>query len=173
MAMIEVDHEMRPPRALCDIGPHVVELGPHRIVLIDSAHDVGIPSGTAGGAWELLKQWWEMATKTPRPSSAAPRTAKGVSDEAYAVAVAALESAPAEGVVIAALHAPLVNLAGGQMPWFLRETTRPSQTAQAAWWVARHSGGDPDVRRTHPRWFGREGDPARIPLPREQRRPAR
>lgn len=160
MAMIEVDHEMRAHReALCDIGPHVVELGPHRIVLIDSAHDVGIPSGTAGGAWELLKQWWGNGDEDTTTLIGGSPNCEGVSDEAYAVAVAALESAPAEGVVIAALHAPLVNLAGGQMPWFLRETTRPSQAAQAAWWVARHSGGDPDVRRTHPRWFGREGDP--------------
>lgn len=138
MAMIEVDHEMRAHReALCDIGPHVVELGPHRIVLIDSAHDVGIPSGTAGGAWELLKQWWGNGDEDTTTLIGGSPNCEGVSDEAYAVAVAALESAPAEGVVIAALHAPLVNLAGGQMPWFLRETTRPSQAAQAAWRVAR------------------------------------
>ena len=165
MAMIEVDHEMRAHReALCDIGPHVVELGPHRIVLIDSARRRH-PLRTAGGMWELLKQWWEMATKTPRPSSAAPRTAKGCPDEAYAVAVAASNRprprgrhrGPARSRSIS----PVVP-----MPWFLRRRpVRPKPRRQRGGWR-----GTPEAILTCaariPGGSAGRAPGARIPLPR-------
>ena len=136
-----------------------VELGPHRIVLIDSAHDVGIPSGTAGGAWGTAQRWWGNGDEDTTTLIGGPELRR-VSDEAARRRRRSPRIGPGR-VVIAALHAPLVNLAGGQMPWFLRETTRPSQAAQAAWWW-RGTRSDPDVRRTHPGGFGGEVTRGRI-----------
>lgn len=158
IAMIEIDDEMSAFReAICEIGPHVAQFGPHRLVLIDSAHEVGIPGSTASGLWELIKQWWGSGSEDTTTLIGGSPNCEGVSDDEYALAVEALEGAPPQGLVIAALHAPLVNLAGGEMPYFLRETMRPSQAEQARLWLARRSGGHADVTARHPQWFAGEG----------------
>lgn len=54
------------------------------------------------------------------------------------MATEALDSAPANGLVILGMHAPLFNMPGNTYPYFLRETQRPSQNHQPADWMKHH-----------------------------------
>ncbi len=158
--MVAYDTTLRPYRqALGDHDEPVVRLGKHRLVMVDSAHDVGLPDSVSGALWEGVKIWWGAADEDVRTLVGGSPNCEGVSEDEYAAAVTALEQAPADGLVIVAVHAPLVNPAGGQTPYFLRETARPHQGQQAAWWVARHADEPADqLARAHVDWFARPGE---------------
>ncbi len=165
LRMVQIDPQVSAfRRALAEPGPHVAELGKHRVVLVDSAHDVGMPDSVGDALWEVVKQWWNgSGDEDLFTLIGGSPNCEGVDDAEYAVAVAALESAPADGLVILGLHAPLINPWTGQTPFFLRETQRPAQAQQAAWWVQRHTGERTDqLVSRHPDWFAApgEGEPA-------------
>lgn len=160
-AMVAVEPTLRTFREqLADTTPHVVELGPHRIVLVDSAHDVGMVTSI----WDAVRAWFGTLDEDEATFVGGSPNCEGVSDEEYAVAVAALSQAPPEGLVILGLHAPLVNIWNTEYPYFLRESQRPHLDAQAWWFVARHTKPlatlDKDwVRDRHPQWFGHPSKP--------------
>ncbi|HQK60832.1 MAG TPA: metallophosphoesterase [Dermatophilaceae bacterium] len=164
-AMVEIDPTLRAFRqALADPGPHVARLGKHRVVLVDSAHDVGMPDSATDALWELVKEWWNgSGDEDFLTLIGGSPNCEGVNDEEYAVAVDAIESAPDDGLIVLGLHAPLINPWNGETPFFLRETQRPALAQQAAWWVQRHTGAtSADLMSEHPDWFARpgEGEPA-------------
>lgn len=164
-AMVEIDPHVRAFRkALAEPGPHVARLGKHRVVLVDSAHDVGMPDSGTDALWEVVKQWWDgSGDEDLFTLIGGSPNCEGVNDEEYALALDALESAPDDGLVILGVHAPLINPWNGETPYFLRETQRPALAHQAAWWVQRHTGERSDALVSeHPDWFARpgEGEPA-------------
>lgn len=154
-AMVAVDPTLRSFRtALADPEPQVVALGQHRIVLLDSAHDVGMVTSVG----DALRAWLGTLDENEATFVGGSPNCEGVSDAEYAVALSALENAPADGVVLFGLHAPLVNVWNAEYPYFLRETQRPVQSSQAWWFLARHThplyklsaGAMADA---HPQWF--------------------
>lgn len=159
-AMVAVDHAMAAwQMALAPLGPHVVPLGRHRVVLIDSAHDVG----TVTEILDAIRVWWGSASEDEMTFVGGSPNCEGVGPDELAAATAALDEA-GDGLVLMALHAPLVNLWGSEQPYNLRETTRPSQPGVAESFLHRH--GDPrerfdegDIRRDHPSWFEEGGAP--------------
>ncbi len=160
--MIAIDTSLRAFReALADPEPYVAVAGPHRIVLVDSAHDVGGADSLGGALWELVKQWAGTGSEDFATLTGGSPNCEGVDDAEYAAALAALDGAPDDGLVIVALHAPLVNPWRGEYPYFLRQTQRPAQAGQAHLWVSAQSGGrhGPALRDAHPGWFAAPDQP--------------
>jgi len=158
--MVAIDHGMRAWQlALAPLGPHVVPLGRHRVVLIDSAHDVG----TVTEILDAIRVWWGSASEDEMTFVGGSPNCEGVGPAELAAATAALESA-GDGLVLMALHAPLVNLWGNEQPYDMRETTRPSQPGVAESFLHRHGGprerfDEGEIRRDHPTWFENGGAP--------------
>ncbi len=160
-SMIAIDAALRPFReALADPEPYVVELGPHRVVMLDSAHDVGGADSLAEALGKLVEQWWGSGDEDFATLTGGSPNCEGIDDAEYAAALAAIE-APDDGLVIVGLHAPLVNVWQGEYPYFLRETQRPALPQQAFWWaVAQSANRDPRyVREDHATWFAPAGEP--------------
>lgn len=159
--MVEVDEAMRGWRAtLGDPAGHVAALGPHRVVLTDSGHDVGIVDSLQGG---IAAQLGLLGEDEYTFLGGSPNC-QGVSGAALEQIREAIASAPADGLVILGLHAPLVNLWGTEFPYFLRETQRAVQEDQVIWRLARHTDGldslDADtIKGRHSTWFARSGEP--------------
>lgn len=161
MAMVAVDPALRPfQEALAPREPHVVALGKHRLVLLDSAHDVGMPGSAGDAVWEKIKDWWGSGDEDFTTLVGGSPNCEGIDATELAVAVEALESAPADGLVILGLHAPLTNIWQGDTAPFLRETERPHQPDQVRWWLARHTGLPlAQLRREHGEWLGPQDGP--------------
>lgn len=161
MNMVAIDKTLRPyQECLAPRSPHVAALGKHRVVVLDSAHDLGMPGSSAEAAWEAIKSWWGSGDENFTTLVGGSPNCEGIDDEEYATAVTALETAPDDGLVMLGLHAPLVNPWSGESPPFLRETERPQQAEQARWWLARHTDAPYDqVQRKHPEWFARGDEP--------------
>jgi hypothetical protein len=77
----------------------------------------------------------------------------------------ALAETPDGGLFIVGLHAPLFNPAGGEYPYFLRETERPAHPGQAPAFLARQGRtpvssetGEEQLKARHPLWFADEND---------------
>lgn len=159
--MVAVEASMRSFREhLGDPKTYAVALGDHRIVMLDSAHDVGMVTSVS----DALRAWLGTVSEDEATFVGGSPNCEGVSDEEYALALHTLESAPDDGLVIVALHAPLVNVWNGEYPYYLRQTQRPEQASQAALFVARsntpHVSMDTGyLKRKHPGWFGRPGEP--------------
>lgn len=161
-SMIAIDPTIRPFReVLADPEPYVVALGKHRVVMVDSAHDIGGADTLAQALVELAKQWWGSGDEDFATLTGGSPNCEGISEGEYAVAVSALQDAPDDGLVLLGLHAPLVNVWNGEYPYFLRETQRPAQATQAFWWVVKHGASrDPRYARDdHGGWFAPVGSP--------------
>lgn len=162
--MIMVDPDIQPYKAhLGDTGSYVVNLGIHRIAMVDSAHDAGLPASTS------LRDLGRFLVRTLYNQDAAALVGsspncEGVSLEELEAVTLALRYAPPAGLFIVGLHAPLFN--PDEYPFFLRETQREALWSQAYAFLARHDrkplpdGSDINkkIRERHPSWFG-EGKP--------------
>ncbi|HRW19654.1 MAG TPA: metallophosphoesterase [Dermatophilaceae bacterium] len=161
-SMIAIDTALRAYReAFGDTEPHVAVLGPHRIVMVDSAHDVGGADSLGGALLKLVEQWWGSGDEDFATLTGGSPNCEGIDDAEYAALVGALEDAPDDGLVVLALHAPLVNPWQGEYPYFLRATQRPALSQQAHLWLSAHSGGldERELRREHPGWFAPSDGP--------------
>ena len=154
--MVKIDPEVRPFRAcLADGGSYVVRLGAHRLVMLDSAHDVGVLTGTEG----LIKYIVNIVlTEDERTFADASPNSEGVEASELNLVTGAMAESPG-GLLVVGIHAPLFNLWNDEYPYFLRETQRPQQQGQDHGYLARHGGAtirpplEQSIERLWPLWF--------------------
>jgi hypothetical protein len=146
---------------LADKPNYVVRLGSHRIVMLDSGSDTGLPQSKL----DLVIYALGGLPEDKRTSVGGSPNSVGVTNEMLKLVVDTLAETPDEGLFIVGLHAPLFNMWDEEYPYFLRETQRRAQAAQVHGWLARHDSGSraaqigEAVRQQHPAWFGTSGDP--------------
>lgn len=154
--MVEIDESNRPYRlCLAEPGSYVVELGPHRIAMIDSAHDVGVVTEQIAGALVKLG----MGNEDQDAFVGGSPNCRGVLTEVHSVVKHALDKT--EGLFIVGLHAPLFNPPYDGYSYFLRETQRAVQDKQVYGFLVREltvAVTDPDklpeaIETWHPTWF--------------------
>ena len=120
--MVEVDKEKKPfTTYLADRGSYTVQLGAHRIVMVDSSWDVGVVDNIVGA----FLTWLGTASEDKKTFVGGSPNCEGVSDQELQMVIDTLDSAPLDALVIVALHAPLFN-PRYSYPYFLRETQRPA-----------------------------------------------
>jgi hypothetical protein len=165
--MVEVDAEIKPFKTfLADGGSYVVQLGPHRLAMVDSAHDVGIVTELIKGAWVALG----FGTEDEQTFVSGSPNCKGVEPGELAIVSDALNETPPDALFIVGVHAPLINMWNDEYPYFLRETQRQSHAVQAHAFLARHdkapvlASQEPEeqIEKRHPLWFP-EDDHRRTP----------
>jgi len=154
--MVAIDPEARPFRAcLADGGSYVVRLGAHRLVLLDSAHDVGVLTGTQGLINYIVNV---VLTEDERTFADASPNSEGVEASELELVTGAMAESPG-GLVVVGIHAPLFNLWNDEYPYFLRETQRPQQRGQDYGYLARHGRAtikpplEKSVESLWPLWF--------------------
>ncbi|MDQ4036776.1 MAG: metallophosphoesterase [Actinomycetota bacterium] len=160
--MVKVDPDNEPyKRFLADRRSYCVCLGKHRIVMLDSACDVGVSENT----FEGLKVILGWASEDEVTFVGGSPNSEGVSDNEFDMAVEVLGDVTDDALVIVGLHAPLFNVWKNSYPYFLRETQRPHQGTQTHTFLARFDSPHlvandlPGfVQARHPSWFGGEGD---------------
>ena len=150
--MVAIDEDNTVYRAaLGDGGSYVVRLGRHRIVMLDSAHDVGVVTSISEYIAERAGFLGEDAATflggSPNCVGPSPEDLATVADE--------LAATPPGGLFLVGLHAPLVNLWHDEYPYFLRETQRPGQARQVEAFLRRHDGlvGIADPHDIHRTWY--------------------
>jgi predicted MPP superfamily phosphohydrolase len=154
--MVEVDASARIYReTLADRGSYVVELGDHRIAMIDSAHDVGMLTSTL----DAIRAWLGILGDDERSFVGGSPNCVGVTDNDLAIVRQALLDAPPNGLFLLGLHAPPFNLWAESAPYYLRESQRPALQEQAYGFLLAYSPIDlrvqnpADVRSSFASWF--------------------
>lgn len=139
--MLDVDTVNRPyHRYLADVGSYVVELGPHRIAMLDSSWDVGVVRTVGDG----LRTYLGTLTEDEEAFVGGSPNCEGVSPTELRMTAEALDATPDEGLFIVGIHAPLLNTQGTESPYFLRETQRAAHHEQVVGHLSRHT---PKLRR--------------------------
>jgi hypothetical protein len=165
MVEVEADPEqrMQPYRqCLGEPGSYVVELGPHRIAMIDSAHDVGMVTEQLAAALVVLGGGDEDQDAFVGGSP----NCQGISEAALEEVRGVFADRDAIGLFIVGLHAPLFNPAHDGYAYFLRETQRAAQRDETHGFLARNPVQVPPladvlerIEAVHPTWFpDRAGD---------------
>jgi hypothetical protein len=153
--MVELDPQMEAYRTfLHDPGPYVVELGKHRLAMLDSGHDVGMVTSVT----DFLLHYLRWSGEDEATFLGGSPNCEGPSEKANHVGEVkdALAGTPADGLFLVGLHAPLFNPWKEEYGYFLRETQRPSHPDQIEAFLARHSPPLIDSvsqRAVHPTWY--------------------
>lgn len=159
-AMVAVDKQNWPYRRyLNELGKYVVELGPHRVVMIDSAHDAGIVTELIA----MAKVKAGFGSEDQDAFVGGSPNCSGVPNEAVDDVREALKQ---PGLVIIGLHAPLFNPVFDGYDFFLRETQRAAQGQQTHGFLA-HDTQWPEswdslaarLESSLPNWFPRPDRP--------------
>ncbi len=163
--MVEVDREIEAHREfLSDRTSYVVQLGNHRVVMLDSGPDTGMLTSV----WDGLRNLFGNTSEDEDTFVDGSPNSEGVSDSELGMVSEALADMPDEGLFIVGVHAPLVNPIHEEYPYFLRETQRPSQRHEVPAFLARHSDNgvaqpsqaEQLMKARHPTWFAAAGDDA-------------
>jgi len=161
--------EVPPCRGLlCEDGAYVVTLGPHKFLMLDTRHDVGVVDDPL----EAIIYALGLANEDQMTFVGGSPNSDGISDQEVDWAKKQLSAENGEGLLVLGLHAPLLNMWNNEYPYFLRETQRKYQPDQAETFLARHNvqqviqpgGSTPGrlmkfseacsrIRAAHPAWF--------------------
>ena len=159
--MVEVDASLPGyKQCLAGQGSYVIRLGSHRVVMLDSAHDVGVLTTPVDG----LREWLGFASDDEHTFAGGSPNCQGISKTELKLAADALIGMPTGGLFIVGLHAPLFNLWSDEYPYFLRETQRRDQNGQDHGWLARYDKQpllepvDKHMEQQWPLWFPGEHD---------------
>jgi hypothetical protein len=101
--MLAIDPSIRAYReCLADRASYVVQLGDHRIILLDSAHDIRVLTSVT----EALRHLLLMTNEDEATFAGGSPNCEVISDDELLKATAALAATPVGGLVMVALHAP-------------------------------------------------------------------
>ena len=112
-------------------GPYVVHLGPHRFLMFDSRHDVGV----VDSAWDAVKKYFNYLNEDQRTFVGGSPNCDGLHDGEVDWAKVELNK-DSDGLIVACMHAPLLNTTGAEYPYFMRETQRGSHADQPGAYLA-------------------------------------
>jgi len=132
---------------------YAVELGNHRIVMLDSGRDYGVPSSLG----EALATKTGFGDEDERLFLDGNPNSIGIKDRDLDLVRNALYQAGQGGIVVVGVHAPLLNAYGSEYPHYLRETEHPtaprSETVAYLWRRGRIATLTPDKNaRLHAEW---------------------
>ena len=159
--MVAIDNENLPYRTfLGPRGSYLLELGPHKIVMLDTEWDAGVMSDLADGLryWlsQRMSQLNSLVTEDELTFVGGSPNSEGIQDAEYELTTQALAQTN-NGLFIVGLHAPLFNPSA--YPYFLRQTQRPSQGEEAEAFLAGESEASrASIRSGHPTWFAAPND---------------
>ena len=94
----------------------IINLGPHRIVILDSKHDIGIIEDN----WDAFLHYMGWDSEDSKRFAEANPNSLGIQQEHIDLIKQALAEAGSTGVVIVGIHAPLLDMEN--YPHYLRET---------------------------------------------------
>lgn len=149
---VEVDQENRPFKTyLVDRLSYVIELGRHRIVMIDSEWDVGIVDELGEAIWREFG----LGSEDQATFVGGSPNSEGVSDRELDLLKHTLNTAALDGVFVVGIHAPLLNPVKTQLPFYLRETQRKAHGTFVENLLRHYTGGG---RGVHPSWYSPSGE---------------
>jgi Calcineurin-like phosphoesterase len=162
---VEIDAENRPYKTLiADRGSYIVQLGDHRIAMLDSSWDVGVLTDRIDALRTIIGNVSEDEATFVGGSP----NCEGISDEELAMTAAALAETPADALFMVGIHAPLFNMWSGEYPYYLRETQRAVHDDQVIGFLSRHDvrypgqdtveGETQQMRARHGTWFPSDRD---------------
>lgn len=150
--MVLVDKDLPGYRQyLADETNYIVKLGSHRVAMLDSGPDVGLPS-TA----DAVLDFFGFAGEDESTAIGGSPNSEGLSEAVLRLVERGLDDPTATGLFIVGLHAPLFSPWNAEYPYFLRETQRAEQKDQVYGWLSRHhmALGVDRLRELHRSWFG-------------------
>jgi hypothetical protein len=118
LAMVSVFESLPQYNTINTQKSYIIQLGPHRIVMLDSAEDIGIIDTNID---VLLNQLGADSENSKRFAQGSPNS-KGVQQLHIDLLKQALEEAGSTGLVIVGIHAPLADMS--YYPHYLRQTDR-------------------------------------------------
>jgi hypothetical protein len=98
---------------------YTIELGPHRLVMVDSGFDLGVPHADLG--WAIHHLVDGTFDESQMIDAGSPNNV-GFTRKHLTSISQALTEAGSEGLVIVGVHAPPLNPRANQAPHYLRET---------------------------------------------------
>jgi hypothetical protein len=103
-------------------GCYDVHLGPHRLVMLDTGHDVGVVSGVL----DVVSDYLGFNSENERTFMGGDPNQQGVTSTHIGRLNQAITDAGTNGVVLVGMHGPPLNPAGNEYPHYFRETEHPS-----------------------------------------------
>ena len=107
-------------RFLNDTGTYVVELGEHRILMVDSGPDIGVVNSIP----EALAEYLGLLGEDEATFVGGSPNCKGPTSADVDLLAGLLNDATDGALVMVATHAPYVNFWHTEYPYFLRESQR-------------------------------------------------
>lgn len=121
---------------------YTVALGSHRLVMIDTQFDAGVPSDlNAGTIITLISNFFadDLNEDTLTAVGGSPNL-KGYAADDLVMLQSAISEA-SDGLVIVGMHAPPLNIAGSELAHYFRETEHPTVDGREIdAFLARHNG---------------------------------
>lgn len=131
---------------------YTLDLGSHRVVMLDSQSDAGLPSNADLGTVISLAWNWmtdELSEDTKQGVNGSPNLI-GLTQADVDRVRSALSAAGQSGLVIVGMHAPPLNIAGTELAHYFRETEHPTANRREVQaFLARH--GASTVAKDWPR----------------------
>ncbi|MFN0138996.1 MAG: hypothetical protein ACKVQW_02770 [Pyrinomonadaceae bacterium] len=146
-------------------GNLIIKLGDHRIVMLDSSHDLGVTEGM----WDALLTHFLERDEDKETFTGGSPNCVGVREGDVTLVTRILKDmneVSSNGLFILGLHAPLVNISEDSNAYFFRETQRPAQTEQVESFLAHRAQVDVSdkserhsiIQSAYPEWFPINGD---------------
>jgi hypothetical protein len=143
-------------RKINDELSYTIELGPHRIVMVDSRWELGIVQGTFR---DYVRFALNSFDEDSRNWLAQHPNCMGFEDYELDMVRKALGSAGEGGLVVVGVHAPPINPSGDEWPHYFRETEHPyADEREVLGYLLRR---DPKAFRPE-RWMGATPDPSAV-----------
>ncbi|HET9495161.1 MAG TPA: metallophosphoesterase [Chloroflexia bacterium] len=135
---------------------YLIELGPHRIVMVDSRWELGIVQGTFR---DYVRFALNNFDEDSRNWLAQHPNCMGFEEYELELVRGALGAAEPGGLVLVGVHAPPINPSGDEWPHYFRETEHPTADPREIQGYLRRR--DPKAFRPE-RWMGATPDPSKV-----------
>lgn len=149
---------------LVNPGSYVVQLGAHRLFMLDSGSDTGIVDDISGA----IRNYVGLTGEDERTFVGGSPNSEGITSTEFDWLSQELAETAPEALFIVGTHAPLFNMWNNEYPYFLRETQRASHPEHVHDFLLRHTPApvmepikdkfDKMAELIHPHWFAGERD---------------
>lgn len=116
--MIEVEDPTYYFKYLSKEKSYVVQLGEHRLVMLDSGPDIGLPEDIL----DAIKLYLGLGSEDEQTTAAGHPVTRGLDQGDIRLLEKALQETKPDGLVIVGTHSPPINPKGTEYPHYFRET---------------------------------------------------